>query len=300
MKVHTSKLLATLALGLGIASAVTMAQTPMSVQAPAADVIKASTAPSKRMELNFQGIGVVKDVKVKTGQVIKKGEILLVQDTDIDEDELARLKLEANSIARLKYAELDKEYKEKVVARKTSGAVTGQGGMVFSKSEIDEAELDVARAVAQIDVVKEEMQASKIKVRQQETKIRKMQIDSPVDGAVETINALEGELSSLDTDKPAIIVVQKDPIHVVIRSLRTAQVAKLEMGESLDVKYMDETEWHSAKVIYKTPFADASSDFQIVWLEMPNPQLRDAGLPIQVKLPAKLLSAQGAARVATP
>jgi hypothetical protein len=250
---------------------------------------RASTAPSKRLELNFNNIGIVDKVLVKDGQVIKEGDVLMVQDTEIDQHELERLKVEAESKARLRYAEIDRDYKIKDLERKENAGKASGGQAVYSTNEIEAAQLDVERAKAQIDVVNEEMKVSAIRVKQQESKLKDMSLRSRVNGVVETIHVREGELSSLDTDKPAIVVVQNDPLHVIVTGLKTGQVSKLEMGEAMDVRYFDEQEWQKATLIFKTPYADASADQQTVWLELPNPKGRDAGLPIQVKLPEKLL-----------
>lgn len=256
---------------------------------PSREETQGFTEPIRRSQMNFPGIGVVKQVFVKEGQAVKKGDPLMIQDVEIEEAELERLKLEAESTARIQYSEIDRDYKAKVLERKSSA---GRGGAmtVFSKSEVEEAELDLARAEAQIKVVKEEMLANGIRVKQQAVKIDRMTLKSDVDGFVESIKVNAGELSSLDTDKPAIIVVQKDPLKVVITQLLSEQVAKLELGDTLQVRYLDEQEWRQAKLYYKTPFANHASGTQTIWLEMPNPENKDAGRHIIAKLPAKLLS----------
>lgn len=253
------------------------------------DYITAHTEPIRRVQMTFPGIGIVRKVVVEEGQAVKKGDVLAIQDTDIEMGELDRLKLEAESEARMKFAQTDRDYKQKVYERKSKA-----DGGVFSPSEIEEAFLDVARSDAQIQVTKEDTMGSNIKLKQEQVKIDKMTLRSEVDGVVESIRVHEGELTSLDPDKPSIVVVQNDPCFVVIRELLTWQVAQIKVGDTLMVKYKDETEWRPAKIVYKTPFADASSDIQVIKLEFPNPQHRDTGLPIDVKLPANLLQRPGA------
>lgn len=257
--------------------------------------VKASTEPSKRAQMNFREIGLVAKVEVKEGQVVKAGDMLMVLDTVIDELELKRLKDEYDDSSRLDFAKVDRDVKKNQYERIKEKI----GG--FSPFEVEQAKLDWDRAEAQIKVVMLEQRSNGLRVDQQKAKIDRMTLKAEFDGVVESIKIREGELSSVDTDKPAIVVVQKTPARVVITTLRTDQVAKLDLGESLEVKYADQTEWREAKVTFKAPVADARSNYQIVWLELPNPEQRDLGLPVQVKLPAKLLTpAAPAAQVAIP
>lgn len=63
-------------------------------------------------------------------------------------------RLEANSTARLRYAESDLEYKLAVYQRKSAG------GGAFSQQEIAEAKADVERAKAMVELVKSEMETA--------------------------------------------------------------------------------------------------------------------------------------------
>lgn len=248
------------------------------------DEVKAFTEPNKRSQMNFREIGVVKTVAVKEGQAVKKGDVLLVLDKEIDEAELERLNLEAKSTARMEFSKADRDVKKAVYDRESEkpGA--------FNPAEIEQAKLDWDRAEAQIKVVKEDQQGAELKVKQQAAKIERMTLRAEFDGVIESIKVKEGELTSVDTDKPAIIVVQRDPLRVVITPLMATQVAKLDLGEIMQVRYDGEADWLPAKVIYKTPFADHASGTQTVWLELPNPEQKDAGRRVFVKVPEKLLS----------
>jgi multidrug efflux pump subunit AcrA (membrane-fusion protein) len=251
--------------------------------APTQTVIMAHTEPSKSLSMSFPSSGIIKDVAVKEGDIVKSGQILLEQDSEIEKEELSRLKLEADSLARLEYAQADLAVKIKVYERKSKA-----DGGVFSQEEIEEAQLDKVHSEKQIDVVDLDRKDNISKAKQQQTKVEKMQLRSPIDGVVQEIRTREGEMAAPEPDKPTIIVVRNDPCYVVIPLLKTWQVARLSLGSTLDVKYPDETEWQQAKIIYISPVAKAESDTQLIKLELPNPQNKSTGLPIQVKLPANL------------
>ncbi len=292
MRLTGRKLLAAMALSSIIAAAGYSANA--AAPESSTGVVPAFTEPSKRSEMNFISMGIIKQVAVKEGDSVKMGQVLMTQDDDIEMAELERLKLEADSTARLDFAKADLDVKKKVAERKTKA----EGG-VFSQSEIEEAQLDVVQREKQIDVTNLDLQGNKLKAKQQQIKVDKMQLHAQMDGLVEKIKIWEGEVAAPDRDKPAIIIVKNDPCNVVIRELTTRQVAQLSLGESLEVKYPDEKDWQQAKISYIAPVADAASDTQVVKLELPNPQNRATGLPIQVRLPAKLAAESGADKTAS-
>ncbi|HEY1628934.1 MAG TPA: efflux RND transporter periplasmic adaptor subunit [Tepidisphaeraceae bacterium] len=257
---------------------------PSSAAQPDPAVVTAHTEPSKILSMNFYAPGVIKSVAVKEGDVVKAGQVLMSQDNDIEKEELARLKIEADSTARLEYAQADLDVKTKVYQRKSKA----EGG-VFSQEEIEEAQLDQVHSAKQIDVVKLDDSDNLSKEKQQELKVSKMDLRSPIDGVVQEIKTWEGVMASPDPEKPVITVVRNNPCYVVIPLLKTWQVAQLSLGQTMPVKYQSDADWSQAKIIYISPVAKAESDTQLIKLELPNPQNRATGLPIQVKIPANIV-----------
>ncbi len=252
-------------------------------QAAAAVTVTAITEPSSRRGFTFNGLGVIDKVNVKEGDVVKSGQVLMIQDREIEQIELDRLNAEATSQARVEFAEADLEFKKAVERRKTSG----EAG-VFSLAEQEEAKLDRISREKSLEIAKLDQSQNVLKAKQQEAKVVRMELRSRLDGIVEKIEAWEGEMTGADPSKPPIIVVKNDPMHIVIRDLTTQQVALLKLGDELEVKYPDEKNWQRAKISYIAPVADAGSNRQTIRLEMPNPNNRATGLEIQVKLPPKL------------
>lgn len=288
MRLNGRKLLACLALTIAIGVGSAGAQV-----APATATIPAVTEPSKRSNLNFPAMGVIRQVVVKEGDRVRKDQVLIEQDDEVEAAEYERLKQEAESRARIEFAEADRDHKRAVYERKSKA----EGG-VFSAMEVEEAKLDMIQRDKQIEVTELDQRGNQIKAKQQGVRVDKMKLRSPFDGIVAEIKAWEGELGTPDPDKPAVLVVQNDPCHVIIRELRTWQVARLNLGETMEVKYPDDKEWRHATIVYISPVGDAGSDTQLVKLELPNPENKATGLPIQVKLPAKLLPQQTQDRAA--
>lgn len=250
---------------------------------PQKNIVLAITEPSKRVEMSFPSFGIIDEVLVKEGQSIKTDQVLMRQDDEIDKLELERAQAEADSDARLAAAEADLAVKTKKFERYKAG------GDAYNTNEIEEAELDVKFRAEQVNIAKLENSTNKIKAKQQGVKVDRMSLKAEFDGVVERIDVWEGEVS--DPQKPSIFVVRNDPMYVVVRHLTTPQVAKLRVGQTLDVKYPDSTDWKPAKIWYIAPVADATSDTQVVKLELPNPDKEATGKPIEVKLPDNVADA---------
>ena len=247
------------------------------------NVIVAITEPCKRLKMAFNGLGVIENVAVKEGDAIKDRQLLMGQDDEIEKLVYDRLKAEADSNARIEAAVADLNVKRKVFERKNTA------GDAYNKAEIEEAELDVTFREKQLEIAKLEAAQNKNKAAEQKAKLDRMKLYSKFDGFVEKIEVWEGEVC--DPSKPAIIIVKNDPMYVTIRQLKTAQVALLKVGQSLDVRYPGEEQWQAAKIWYISPVADATAGTQLVKLELPNPTNRATGLDIEVKLPDNVAQA---------
>ena len=90
-----------------------------------------------------------------------------------------------------------------------------------------------------------------------------------------------------DPQKPVMTVVQNDPLWVEFY-LPTTESVKLNVGQKMEVKYVNSDQWLPATVIYRAPVAEASAGMQKLRLELKNPNHIDAGLQVQVKLPPEL------------
>ena len=161
----------------------------------------------------------------------------------------------------------------------------------FSESEIQEAESDVTKGERQMDVAGLDHSGDKDKAKQQEVKVDRMLLRSPIDGFVQEIDVHGGEYAQVEGDRPSIIVVKNDPAWVEIKELKSEQVAKLKLGQELQVRYPGDKDWSTAKIIFISPTTFPGTDSQLVRLELPNSQNKATGLSIQVKLPDDLAEA---------
>jgi multidrug resistance efflux pump len=224
---------------------------------------------------------------------VKADQPLLVQDDRIEREKLTALEREAKSEARVEYARADLAVKQKVLERKrsanTDNAAGGGSGAVFSQQEIEEAELNVQLGIAQVAVAELDFATKKAEAAQQQIKVELMQLKSPIEGTVETIEVGPGEMADPSKPNGAVVVVRNDPLWVEFHA-PTDDALQLKKGQVLPVAYRA-GQPKQAKIIYVAPVADAGVDMMLVRLEMPNPEDQKSGLQVRVTLPDKPVEA---------
>ncbi len=223
---------------------------------PASDsTFRGFTNPSEDSNLVFGGPGVIKDVVVKPGKVVKAGETLASQDTAEEVAKLNIAKLLAESTKEIQAAQADLESKQVDLLRieDANSDILKQNK---SNSEVDAARVAVKIAKIVVDFRKESKEKAGLDLAQQQVMVDKKKLISPIDGIVAKVDIHPGD--GVDLTKPAVEIVQIDPlwIEVDIPSSRTRQ---LKVNQQLLVRYADEDSWQKANIIFLTPYADAGA-----------------------------------------
>jgi len=250
---------------------------------PAADkTMIAQTIPSQKAKPSFMEVGIVKEWLVKAGYIVKKGQVLGREDSDVEDMRLKGLRIAANSTAAIEAAEAERDAKKVEYENKQRGFEQ----QAASATEVEEAKLDWEQAEANVKFRQVEHLKAIADADTQALVIDKMKLLSPVDGTIEEINIQEGEI--VDPNKPdgAVTVVTNNPLWVKL-SIPSSQALKLKPGDTAMLSYQNESDkWLPAKIIYLDPEVDASSDKQTIRLELNNDQNRPAGLWVNVRLPS--------------
>lgn len=247
--------------------------------APLEDEERGITEPSEMSELAFALPGVVIDVPVKLGDVVKKGQLLAQQDESVEKAELI-VRMQEKQEALLQITAAEKEYATKTVAFNRQDDLVKKN--LTSKTEWETAKLDMEIAKVRGDLAKETVKKTDAQIEEQQIKISLKKLVAPYDGIVKKIDADRGETG--DPQKPAMIIVSNNPLWVKI-DLASEKAKHLKLGQELQVRYGDEAQARKAKVIFLDPVVDAASDTRIVRLEMENADNRESGLQVLVKLP---------------
>jgi RND family efflux transporter MFP subunit len=243
-------------------------------------IVSGQTKPSQEVRLAFAAPGIVTDVPVKEGDRVKAGQLLAKQDDRQDRAELEKMKLDAAATYDIDYSKLDKKVKEVQLKRKQQMMAQH----VASASEVEEAQLAVDLDDARINQAQLDHDKKGFDAKKQEVRVEQMQLLSPVDGVVQTLNIHPGEMADPQNRDGVMVVVRNDPLWVEVH-LPTSQSQQLHLGETMQVQYAGDKDWQTGKINFIRPQADAASDTQEVRVEVPNPTGRDSGLQMQVKLP---------------
>lgn len=245
------------------------------------NIKRGDTMPYKEYKVCFPTMGVIHEVKIKEGDSIKKGDVIMVQDDREERAELKLLELDCNDLPiqaaqkKADVAEVDFEYKDKM---KKAGE---KNHLEWTRAK---AEWEVAKV--QIEQAKQELKQKEAKRDKQDQHVKNMTLRAETDGIVkELINDIG---SNVDPTKPVITVVENNPllVQVYVPGLASRQ---LKRGDKLRVSY-DRVNWKEASVSYLSPEADAGAGTRLIRLELPNPEGDPSGLRAFIELPEKLLA----------
>jgi multidrug efflux pump subunit AcrA (membrane-fusion protein) len=228
------------------------------------------------MDLAFPLLAQIAEVLVKEGDKVEAGQVLLKQDTAADMARLAGLEAKADVAVLVKLAEAQRDLAniELDMARAGIPAVR--------PIEVRQAELEVEVAETRIKEQTRQGQIDQFAADEQKVMIDYKTLRSPVGGFVEKLEAAVGEVFGPQT--PAVRIVTTDPLHVEVLIADAARVMRLSLGDVVEVRYEGEEQWHDAKVVFISPVGDAGKlPFKA---ELPNPEGKPAGLPVQVRLPS--------------
>ncbi len=245
------------------------------------NITQGFTLPDKEYKVCFPTMGVIREVKIKEGDVIKKGDVLMKQDDREEVAELKLLDLDCNdlpikaAIEKAKAAEVEFQYKDKL---KKDGA---QNDLEWTRAK---AEWDVL--LVQIEQAKAELKQKEAKRDKQKQHVESMTLVAASDGVVKDLINDIG--SNVDPTKPVITVVQNNPLTVEVQVPALASL-QLKKNDKIRVSY-DKKIWKDASVSFMSPQADARSGWRKIHLELPNPEGDPSGLQVFVELPEKLLA----------
>jgi|GEM_PF-790417 len=247
-------------------------------------------------EGNSEGSAVIKEVPVKPGDVVKVGDVLMVEDTAQAEAELAIYDAQAKGVGAIQEAQSTIDDKTLLLKRYQGLPKANQQDI-----ELLQTQLDIDIASARLQQAKDEQKQHQLAADRQALKIKHMTLLSPVDGIVESVNLHTGQIVDSGSSKDgACFIVSNNPLWVELH-LDSARAAKLKLGDAVEVAFPDKAdEWIGGKVIFLDPMVDFVGQTQTVRVAIANPDNRPSGLPMIVRLPAKVVGDVSAVGSAQP
>jgi RND family efflux transporter MFP subunit len=239
-------------------------------------------------EANSDGSDIIKEVKVKPGDMVKAGDVLMTEDQDEALDYMAILKAAAEATGEVQEAQVTIDAKTQVV--KMYADLVGKAGG-YSQREMIDAQLDLDVAKAKLQQANETHQQRQLEYVRQQDKVQHMTLLSPIDGVVEKVGLFAGEAVNANTAKDgAVYIVSNNPLWVEFH-IPASQAAKLKLHDKLDVSFADTPDkTTSGEVIFLDPMVEYVGQLQTVRVSIANPDYRPSGLHMDVHLPQALWS----------
>ena len=256
---------------------------PSSIFPSADGVMQGYTLPNTEYKISFPTMGVVREVKVKEGDIVHKGDVLMIQDDREEKAELAVLEFDASSTKPIDAARAERDLaKVKADWAKKLQAAGGQ-----NDREVAETDAQLKIAEIKLEQAIQEREQYKLKRDKQKTHIERMTITAPEEGMVFSIRNDVG--SNVDPTRESIVIVQNSTLKIEVQVPALAST-QIKVTDKLKVSY-DRKTWVDAEVSMLSPKADAGSGMRMVQLKLTNPSAAPAGLQIFVDLREKLATA---------
>jgi RND family efflux transporter MFP subunit len=199
-----------------------------------ADEIKGFTEPIRSVELASAEAGLIKELKVKAGETIAKGDTVAQLDDELQEVQMQLARHLSKSTSSLDAAAQTLGKREMIMQRiknlKTNGSA--------SHSEVVRSEMELAIAKSKYLASEEEITARKIELRRAEIQFNRRKIYAPFDGVVAKVYYDEGEY--LTVIRPELLqLVQVDELLAVfpvpvdlVESLKNRKKLDVFVGQS--------------------------------------------------------------------
>ena len=235
--------------------------------------------PERTADVGTPVIGVVSDIRVERGDMVRKGQTLVVLEQNIERAQVlavtARHAIESDvrsAEANLAHA---KERHERMKSLSDSGAVAALS-IEQARAEFDVAAQRVLQARGQRKVVLQELGVAQAQLAQRTLK-------APFDGVVVEKLAQEGERVE---DKPIVRVAQLDPLRVEL-VMPAARWGSMQRGDAVTlIPDLPTVSKLVAKVTHIDKTLDAASNTFRVRLVLPNPDYKvPAGARCRVDTP---------------
>ena len=152
------------------------------------DETRGTTIPSKEVDLMFSMPGLIGEVNVKDGDVIKVGQVLAIQDTSVEQAALAREEYEFKSTVQQRAAVAQHELAAVQVKRQERMKAND----VASAIEYEEAKVELLIAELKIELANEDTEKKRLDIEKLKKQIERMQIISQIAGVVRKVEAAVG------------------------------------------------------------------------------------------------------------
>lgn len=239
--------------------------------------------PSEIRELGFATRGIVGELKVKPGDRVSEGDLLASLNSDVQRQQLAVAKLQADDDSAILQAETTVRFR-KTEVEMLSRARAQDGG---TDAQMREAIYRAAGAELELASARVRQQLNQTVVRREEAQLREMEVKSPIRGWVLDVLKREGE--NIDETKPVVTLVSVNPLRVDV-DVPTRDAADIAVGQPAEVVWddIDDKTPMAGTVTYKAPAGDLGARRLQLRVELPNPKEIPSGMHGKLRFLTKL------------
>lgn len=240
--------------------------------------VEGVSRPQYNAQLNFSASGMVYDIPVKSGQAVKKGDLLIHLDSRAEDSRIAQLRHEIRSTIKIrtlqnkiKQARLDMDRYSEALAHNAA-------------TEMEAQHARLAHALSKLALEEEEFRLEQLRRRLDELSAQREHMDlyAPCDGYIEDIFVEKG--MAVDRNVPALRLVAIDPILVEL-TLALDKAMQLSIGDTVEVRQPGADAVLAGEVIQIARIAILSNRSQKIRVHVPNPGGMPVGLMVRVRFP---------------
>jgi len=235
--------------------------------------------PSDVVDLASSEKGIIEEMAVDEGTVVKKGQVVCKLESRVEEASLRISQAQAESEIDIEVAKLRHELAQIEYDRVTKL----EQQQAAAIKEIDTARINEKYSAGLVRKAQHDQQVAKFQYVRDQKVLERRTITSPLDGYVAKKNKSVGELVDGVNDAVVCQIVRLDPLHVLV-PIPADTYGQIRVGDRATVTAEQLPQGKAtAKVILVDRLVQADSQTYTVKLELPNP---DGTIPAGIKVEA--------------
>lgn len=238
--------------------------------------------PYRTIEIMTSEQGAVEEIHVERGSFVKKGDILLMLDSDLFEARLAVARAEAESTGVILAAEAE----EKLNRDRLSVLSKLKSRGSANEAELERQAAQLSMSEANVVSAREQQEVAGLRARMIQVELDRRIIRSPTDGIVVEVSVDQGESVSQSSTlrKPLLIIVEIDRVRAKAFVPYEA-ASQLDKGSKVWIQFeRGEPTSVEGTIEFRSPVADPATGTVEIIARVENP-----GLNLPIGIPATLV-----------
>ena len=208
---------------------------------------------SQMVELPSLVAGMIQEVRIREGQYVQKGDLLVAMDDRVPKARLLAAAVEANLTGNLKRAQVQLEISEKRLERVQRIIKSGSAGSF----ELETAEAERDQAKANVEQQEDVLKAAEANRQLAAAQLEQFYIRAPFDGLVTEIHVKSG---AVDPSQKVVTVANFDQLEVAMH-MPSSMFGRIRNGATVSLKADKPISRNlDATVMSVSPIIDSASD----------------------------------------